>query len=81
MTIDAAGLDLLFREARTHNKFTDEPVSDETLHELYDLLKLGPTSANSSPARFLFLRTQGGQGAAGAGTVVAATWRRPWRRR
>lgn len=58
MTIDAAGLDLLFREARTHNKFTEEPIDDETLHALYELLKNGPTSANSSPARFLFLRTQ-----------------------
>src|SRR5277367_6084018 len=58
MTIDAAGLDLLFREARTHNKWHEDTVSDETLHELYDLLKQGPTSANSSPARFLFLRTK-----------------------
>ena len=58
MTIDAAGLELLFREARTHNKFTEEPISDETLHELYDILKFGPTSANSSPGRFLFLRTK-----------------------
>jgi len=58
MTIDAAGLDLLFREARTHNKWHEEAVSDETLHELYDLLKQGPTSANCSPARFLFLRTK-----------------------
>ncbi len=58
MTIDASGLDLLFREARTHNKFTDEPVSDETLRDLYEILKFGPTSANSSPARFLFLRTK-----------------------
>ena len=58
MTIDAAGLDLLFREARTHNKWQDDAVSDETLHELYDLLKQGPTSANCSPARFLFLRTK-----------------------
>jgi 3-hydroxypropanoate dehydrogenase len=58
MTIDAAGLDLLFREARTHNKWHEDAVSDETLHELYDLLKQGPTSANSSPARFLFLRTK-----------------------
>lgn len=57
MTIDAAGLDLLFREARTHNKWHPDPVSDETLHELYDVLKQGPTSANCSPARFLFLRT------------------------
>jgi 3-hydroxypropanoate dehydrogenase len=58
MRIDEAGLDLLFRTARTQNKFTDEPVTDEQLRELYDLLKMGPTSANSSPARFLFLRTQ-----------------------
>jgi 3-hydroxypropanoate dehydrogenase len=58
MTIDAAGLDLLFREARTHNKWRPDPVSDDTLRELYDLLKQGPTSANSSPARFLFLRTR-----------------------
>jgi 3-hydroxypropanoate dehydrogenase len=58
MTIDAAGLDLLFREARTHNKWHEDTVSDETLHELYDLLKQGPTSANCSPARFLFLRTK-----------------------
>jgi 3-hydroxypropanoate dehydrogenase len=58
MTIDAAGLDLLFREARTHNKWHDDAVSDETLHELYDLLKQGPTSANCSPARFMFLRTK-----------------------
>jgi 3-hydroxypropanoate dehydrogenase len=58
MTIDAAGLDLLFREARTHNKFFEDTVSDETIHELYDVLKQGPTSANCSPARFLFLRTK-----------------------
>ncbi len=58
MTIDASGLDLLFREARSHNKWREEPVSDETLHALYDLLKFGPTSANCSPARFLFLRTK-----------------------
>ncbi|HEY4171842.1 MAG TPA: malonic semialdehyde reductase [Rhodopila sp.] len=61
MTIDAAGLDLLFKEARTHNKWHDEPVSDETLHELYDVLKFGPTSANSSPARFVFIRTKEGK--------------------
>ena len=54
MTIEAAGLDLLFREARTHNKWQDRPISDETLRELYELMKFGPTSANSSPARFVF---------------------------
>jgi 3-hydroxypropanoate dehydrogenase len=61
MTIDVAGLDLLFREARTHNKWRDEPVTDETLHELYETLKFGPTSANSSPARFVFIRTKEGK--------------------
>jgi 3-hydroxypropanoate dehydrogenase len=61
MTIDAAGLDLLFKEARTHNKWVDKPITDETLHELYDILKFGPTSANSSPARFVFIRTKEGK--------------------
>ncbi len=56
--LEAAALETLFRQARTHNKFTDEPVSDDMLRELYDILKWGPTSANSSPARFLFLRTR-----------------------
>ena len=51
-------LDILFREARTHNAWTDEPVSDDTLRELYDVLKQGPTSANNSAGRFLFLRTR-----------------------
>lgn len=50
-------LDLIFRAARSHNAFTDKPVSDVTLAALYDLLRMGPTSANSSPARFLFLRS------------------------
>ena len=61
MTIDAAGLDLLFREARSQNKWKDEPVTDETIQALYDILKFGPTSANSSPARFVFVRTKEGK--------------------
>jgi 3-hydroxypropanoate dehydrogenase len=61
MTIEAPGLDLLFREARTHNKWRDQPISDETLRELYDVMKFGPTSANSSPARFVFIRTKEGK--------------------
>jgi 3-hydroxypropanoate dehydrogenase len=51
-------LDLLFREARTFGAWTSQPVADETLHQLYDLVKLGPTSANAGPARFMFLRSQ-----------------------
>jgi 3-hydroxypropanoate dehydrogenase len=58
MSLDAAALETLFRAARTHYKWTDEPVSDAVLRELYELLRLGPTSANSSPGRFLFLRTR-----------------------
>jgi 3-hydroxypropanoate dehydrogenase len=51
-------LNLLFREARTYNAWTNKPVADETLRQLYDITKWGPTSANSSPARFVFLRSQ-----------------------
>lgn len=51
-------LDVIFRTARTYNGWLDKPVSDETLRELYDLMKWGPTSANGSPARFLLLRTK-----------------------
>ena len=61
MTIDAVGLDLLFREARTHNKWQDTPITDDTLHQLYDTLKYGPTSANTSPARFVFVRSKEGK--------------------
>jgi 3-hydroxypropanoate dehydrogenase len=48
-------LDQIFLEARTHNKWHDKPVSEETLRQLIDLMKMGPTSANISPARILFL--------------------------
>src|SRR5213594_2001611 len=51
-------LDQLFRKARTHSAWLDKPISDETLRQLYDVMKWGPTSANGSPARFVFLRTQ-----------------------
>jgi 3-hydroxypropanoate dehydrogenase len=50
-------LDQIFRQARTHTAWLDKPVSDDTLQQLYDLMKWGPTSANTSPARILFLRT------------------------
>jgi 3-hydroxypropanoate dehydrogenase len=58
MALEPEALDALLREARTQNKWREEPIPDETLRELYELLKYGPTSANSSPARFLFLRTK-----------------------
>jgi 3-hydroxypropanoate dehydrogenase len=50
-------LDQLFREARTHNAWQNKPVTDDLLKQLYDLMKWGPTSANASPARFVFLRS------------------------
>ncbi|MDO3442813.1 malonic semialdehyde reductase [Agrobacterium sp. V1] len=55
--LDSKALATLFTEARTHNGWTDKPVSDETLKALYDLTKMGPTSANCSPGRFVFVRS------------------------
>jgi 3-hydroxypropanoate dehydrogenase len=49
--------EILFTEARTQMGYRDTPVSDDTLRQLYDLLKWGPTSANCSPARFVFVRS------------------------
>lgn len=51
-------LNALFREARTYFKWLPQPVSDETLRQLYDVLKWAPTSANGAPARFAFLRSR-----------------------
>ncbi|MFQ5348387.1 MAG: malonic semialdehyde reductase [Rhodothalassiaceae bacterium] len=53
-----AALDTLFRQARSYNRWRDEPVSDVTLEALYELLKWGPTSANCQPGRFLFLKSR-----------------------
>jgi 3-hydroxypropanoate dehydrogenase len=50
-------LDQLFRTARTYNAFLPKPVSDEQLHALYELAKFGPTSANCSPMRVIFVRS------------------------
>lgn len=47
----------LFTDARTHNGYFPDPVGDETLRTLFDLLKWGPTAANGSPARFVFVRS------------------------
>jgi 3-hydroxypropanoate dehydrogenase len=59
--LDPGALDTLFRAARTQNKWQDRPVPDATLQAIYDILKWGPTSANSSPARFVFIRTAEGK--------------------
>ena len=56
--IDAAALKQILLDARTYNDFDEtRPVPAETLKRLYDTVRMGPTSANSSPARFLFLTT------------------------
>ena len=59
--ISPAACAALFTEARTHNGWQARPVSDEQLREIYALLKMGPTSANCSPARFVFIRTPEGK--------------------
>src|SRR6266403_4930953 len=53
--ISSDALDQLFRDARTHSKWLPKKVQVETLREAYELARMGPTSANSNPARFVFL--------------------------
>ena len=55
--LDDAALDLIFRQARTHNAFSGE-VTEADVRAIYELVKMGPTTANSQPARFVFLRTR-----------------------
>jgi len=55
--LDNAALEQIFLKARTVHAFKPEPVSDETLHKLYDLLKWGPTAFNAQPARFVFIKS------------------------
>jgi 3-hydroxypropanoate dehydrogenase len=57
------GLDLIFRTARTHKVWLDRPVPDDLLRRVYDLARLGPTSANCSPMRVLFLTSRAARGA------------------
>jgi len=52
-----AALDQIFRSARTQNAWQDKPVSEAQLHALYDLMKWAPTSANCSPARIVFVKS------------------------
>ena len=60
--ISDAAFDQLFRKARTHNGWLPKPVPTELLREIYDLTRFGPTSANSSPARFVFVTTAEAKG-------------------
>ncbi|MEU6891791.1 malonic semialdehyde reductase [Streptomyces sp. NPDC046557] len=57
LVLDAAAQDLLFREARTANTFSDEPVTEEQVQAIYDLVKFGPTAFNQSPLRITLVRS------------------------
>ena len=59
--ISSDALDQIFRSARTYQGWTDTPVEDAIVQNLYELLKWGPTSANSSPARFVWVRSADGK--------------------
>lgn len=60
-SLDSAALDALFTEARTHSYWQDKPVAQEVLQQLYTLTALGPTSANCSPGRFVFVTSPEGK--------------------
>ena len=57
-TVNDEGLNLIFREARTHNGWLNQPVDDALLQKVYDLAKMGPTSANMCPMRVVFVKSQ-----------------------
>ncbi|MEJ8642660.1 malonic semialdehyde reductase [Streptomyces sp. MS1.HAVA.3] len=57
LVLDSAAQDLLFREARTANTFTDEPVTEEQVQAIYDLVKYGPTAFNQTPLRITLVRS------------------------
>lgn len=60
-SLDDAALDTLFREARTHNGWVEETLPEQAFREIYDLMKFGPTSANISPARFVWVASKEGK--------------------
>ncbi|MFW0778026.1 MAG: malonic semialdehyde reductase [Rickettsiales bacterium] len=57
MSADKQTLDMMFNNARTHNEWLDKPVDDALLTQVYDLMKWAPTSANCSPARIVFVKS------------------------
>lgn len=59
--LDTPALATLFLDARSQNAWLQQPVEDQLLQQLYDLVRMGPTSANCSPARFVFVRTAAGK--------------------
>lgn len=69
--LPAASLDQLFRQARTYNEWDSRVVDDRTIQALYELLKWGPTAANSSPARFVWVKSAEGKAKLSALTMEA----------
>lgn len=61
VALDNQAMAAIFTEARTHNGWSDKPVTDAELQKLYELTRMGPTSANCSPARFTFVRSKEGK--------------------
>ncbi|SEN35307.1 hypothetical protein/3-hydroxypropanoate dehydrogenase [Sphingomonas gellani] len=57
-SINDQALDQMFRQARTFNHYTDQPVGEDTLHAIWDLMKMAPTSANQMPARLVWCTSQ-----------------------
>ena len=57
-TLSADALDIIFREARSYNAWLDKPVSEDQIHAIHELLKMGPTSANMQPGRFVWCKSQ-----------------------
>ena len=60
-TLSDDALDQIFNEARTYNGWLDKPVSEDQLRQIYDLMKMGPTSANMQPARLVFVTSEQGK--------------------
>src|ERR1700722_15510051 len=61
MTTNNEALDLIFRKARTHSAWLNQPVDEAILKQVYDLAKMGPTSANMSPLRIVFVKSHEGK--------------------
>ncbi len=80
MATNNEALDLIFRKARTHSAWLNQPVDDAILKEAYDLAKLGPTSANMSPLRIVFVKSREGKERLKP-ALARETRTRRWRRR
>lgn len=59
--LDEASIDLILSGARSHYAWTDKPIADDVIHKLYDIIKMGSTSMNGCPARFVFVKTPEGK--------------------